>query len=126
MYRLLLVLLILDSLVLVAAILMQAAKGGGLAATFGGVSTAADAFIGSRQAGDLLTKTTWGAGGMFLFLAFLMQLMSTRSEAPGSILDQLPNRAPPSATQPPPATTTPVVPLAPTGKEPAPAQKKNP
>ena len=56
MYTFLLVLLIIDALVLIAAILMQAAKGGGLAASFGGVSTAADSFIGTRQAGNLLTK----------------------------------------------------------------------
>jgi preprotein translocase subunit SecG len=70
MYTFLLVILILDSLVLVASILMQAAKGGGLAASFGGVSTAADSFIGTRQAGNVLTKISWWAGAMFLVLAF--------------------------------------------------------
>lgn len=78
MYTFLLIILILDALVLIAAVLMQAAKGGGLAASFGGVSTAADSFIGTRQAGNVLTKIAWWAGGLFLGIAFVLQLMSTR------------------------------------------------
>lgn len=115
MYTFLLVLLIIDSLVLIAAILMQAAKGGGLAASFGGVSTAADSFIGTRQAGNVLTKLAWWAGGLFLGLAFVLQLMTTRSRTPSSILDQ--GLAQPPATAP--ATTPPpqsVVPLGPADK----------
>jgi preprotein translocase subunit SecG len=123
MYTFLLVILIIDSLVLVAAILMQAAKGGGLAASFGGVSTAADAFMGSRQAGNVLTKTSWWAGGLFLALAFTLQLMSTRGRAPSSILDQ--GLAQPPATAP---SQTPgsVVPLEPKGTQPPPDTQKNP
>lgn len=106
MYTFLLVILIIDALVLIAAVLMQAAKGGGLAASFGGVSTAADSFIGTRQAGNVLTKTAWWAGGLFLGLAFTLQLMSTRGRAPTSILDkgltQTPGAAPPPVTTPPP------------------------
>jgi preprotein translocase subunit SecG len=93
MYTFLLVLLVIDSLVLITAILLQAGKGGGLAASFGGVSTAADAFIGARQAGNLLTKASWWSGGIFLGLAFLLQIMSTRAVAPRSVLDQLPGPA---------------------------------
>jgi preprotein translocase subunit SecG len=108
MYTLLLVLIIIDALVLIASILMQAAKGGGLAASFGGVSTAADSFIGTRQAGNVLTKISWWAGGVFLFLAFVMQMMSTRGRAPTSILDQglaAPTAAP---TTPPPQSVVPI------------------
>ncbi len=127
MYTFLLVILILDALVLIAAVLMQAAKGGGLAASFGGVSTAADSFIGTRQAGNVLTKTAWWAGGLFLGLAFVLQLMSTRGRAPTSILDQgltrSPGAAPPPVTTPPPQS---VVPIAPPEKGPPPtgSQKK--
>jgi preprotein translocase subunit SecG len=125
MYTLLLVILILDALVLIAAVLMQSAKGGGLAASFGGVSTAADSFIGTRQAGNVLTKIAWWAGGLFLGLAFLMQLMSTRGRTPTSILDQglgrTPTTAPPPVTAPPPQSTVPVPPAEknppPTGSE---------
>jgi len=87
-YTFLLVLLVLDSIVLMAAILMQAGKGGGLAASFGGASSSADAFIGIRQAGNLLTKISWTAGGIFLFLAFVLQIASTRARTPQSVLDR--------------------------------------
>ena len=127
MYTFLLVILILDSLVLIAAILMQAAKGGGLAASFGGVTTAADALIGTRQAGNVLSKATWWAGGIFLFGSFALQIMSVRTVAPRSILDQpssappvtVPQSGAPATTSPPPA-----VPLQPVEKvPPAGAQK---
>ena len=125
MYTFLLVILIIDSLVLVAAILMQAAKGGGLAASFGGVSTAADSFIGTRQAGNVLTKIAWWAGGLFLGIAFALQLMSTRGRAPTSILDKglAPTQAAPPPVTPPPQS---VVPIAPEKSPPPPtgSQKK--
>jgi len=109
MFTLFLILLIIDSIVLIAAILLQAGKGGGLAASFGGVTTAADAFIGSRQAGNLLTKTSWWAGGLFLGLAFLLQVLSSHRAAPRSVLDQLPG---PASTAPTvPKGTQPAVPL---------------
>lgn len=127
MYTLLLILLVLDALVLIAAVLMQAAKGGGLAASFGGVSTAADSFIGTRQAGNVLTKIAWWAGGLFLGIAFVLQLMSARTRVPTSILDQglatPPQAAPAPVTTPPPPTA---VPLGPADKGPPPtgSQKK--
>ena len=62
MFTFLLILLILDSLVLIAAILLQSGKGGGLAASFGGVSSSADSLLGTRQAGNLLTGSAGGAG----------------------------------------------------------------
>ena len=102
MYTFLLVLLILDAIILAAAVLLQSGKGGGLAASFSGASSS-PAVLGSRQAGDLLTKTSWWAGGIFIFLAFVLQLMSTRSAAPKSILDDVAAPAPAAAT---PAPTT--------------------
>jgi preprotein translocase subunit SecG len=128
MYTFLLVILIIDALVLIAAVLMQAAKGGGLAASFGGVSTAADSFIGTRQAGNVLTKIAWWAGGLFLGLAFVLQLMSTRTRAPTSILDR--GLTPTQQAAPPPPVTTPppqsVVPIGPAdkGTPPPGAEKK--
>ena len=38
----------------------------------------ADALLGMRQAGNLLTKPSWWAGGIFLVLAFVLPIMSTR------------------------------------------------
>src|SRR3954464_4535171 len=88
MYTFLLVLLIIDSFVLIAVVLMQAGQGGGMAATFGGASSSSGTIFGTRQAGNLLTKTSWWGGAIFLLLAFMLSLASTRSRTPKSILDQ--------------------------------------
>jgi len=108
MYSFLLVVLFIVSVLLVAAILLQSGKGGGLAANFGGSGTS-DSFMGTRQVGNVLTKASWWLGSMFLALAFILSLMSTRGRTPRSILDQ-PLSAPTSA----PTTTksaTPPIPL---------------
>ena len=110
MYTFLLILLILDALVLGTAILLQSGKGGGLAASFGGASSSSDSLIGSRQAGNLLTKASWWCGGIFL---------STRSSAPKSVLDQL---AVPSA-QTAPGTGNTAAPAAPLTQDAAPAEQ---
>lgn len=86
-FNLLLTILILDAIVLVAAILLQSGKGGGIAANFGGQSSS-DQFIGVRQAGTLLTKASWWCGGIFMGLAFVLQLMSTHQRAPRSVLEK--------------------------------------
>lgn len=122
MYTFLLVLLLLDSIVLVVAILLQAGKGGGLAAQFGGSGT--DTFIGTRQAGNLLTKASWWGGGIFLALAFVLSLASTRRTAPRSVIEEGLAPAPvgaPATVQP--GASSPALPLEaiPQGQTPAPA-----
>jgi len=102
MYTTLLVLLILDAIVLGAAILLQAGKGSGLAANFGGASSSSDSVMGTRQAGNLLTKASWWCGGIFLVLAFILQLMSSRSATPKSVLDKI---AAPAAAPSAPSTS---------------------
>jgi preprotein translocase subunit SecG len=127
---LLLGLLILDSFVLVAAILLQSGKGQGMAASFGGVSSSPDAFIGTRQAGNLLTKVSWWAGGIFLTIAFVLQIASARSVTPKSVLDRAltPPPAPRSLPTPSPASAAPALPFqsAPATATPAPAQAATP
>ena len=113
-YTFLLTLLIIDCVVLVLAILLQAGKGTGLAANFGGASSSPDAFIGIRQAGNLLTKASWWSGGIFLGLCFILQIMSTHTAAPRSVLEKGLGTQPTNAAPPP--TSAPAVPL-----EPAPA-----
>lgn len=103
-YGLFLTILVLVAFLLIAAVLLQSGKGGGMAATFGGASSSADAILGTRQAGNLLTKASWWLGGIFLGLSFLLQIASTRRTAPKSVLDQtFGGRAAPTA----PATATP-------------------
>ena len=139
MYTFLLILLILDSLLLIGVVLLQSGKGGGLAASFGGVSSSAEALFGSRQAGNLLTQASWWCGGIFVFLAFVLQIASTRSRGPRSVLDkpftqtqqQPPTSPVPGATPNAPATAVPLTPApaAPAEKgnpKPAPAPKKQP
>ncbi|HMA19303.1 MAG TPA: preprotein translocase subunit SecG [Gemmatimonadaceae bacterium] len=115
LYNFLLVLLVIDAFVLIAAILLQSGKGSGLAANFGGASSSPDAFIGIRQAGTILTKATWWCAGIFLGLSFVLQIMSTRTQVPKSVLeDTFGNPAPAPATAPAttaPTTAAPAVPL---------------
>jgi preprotein translocase subunit SecG len=87
MSRFLTVLLLLDALVLAAAVLLQAGKGGGLAASFGGAGSSPNSLLGSREAGNLLTKTSWWAGGFFLGIAFILQLTSGHTSVQKSVLD---------------------------------------
>jgi len=123
MIALLKFLLILDAFVVVAAVLLQSGKGGGVAASFGGASSSADAFMGVRQAGNLLTKLSWWGGGIFLGLAFVLQIASTRQRTPTSVLDQT-FTPPAGATAPAVNPNAPAAPLqsAPaTGAVPVPA-----
>ena len=130
LYTFLLTLLVLDCVVLILAILLQSGKGTGLAANFGGASSSPDAFIGIRQAGNLLTKASWWGGGIFLGLCFILQIMSTHTSAPRSVLEKGLGAQPASVAPPP--TSAPAVPLeaapsttspAKTGSQKAPATK---
>jgi preprotein translocase subunit SecG len=102
MYKFLVVLLLIDAIVLGVAILLQAGKGGGLAASFGGAGSSPNSLLGSREAGNLLTKTSWWAGGIFLTLAFILQVMTARGNQVRSVLDdqfRLPPAAPAAPTE---------------------------
>jgi preprotein translocase subunit SecG len=116
LYNFLLVILVIDAFVLIGAILLQSGKGTGLAANFGGASSSPDAFIGIRQAGTILTKATWWCAGIFLALSFLLQIMSTRTQAPKSVLEDTFGGQPAPVTAPPvtaPNAAAPAVPLSP-------------
>lgn len=133
-YKALIIFLLVDAFVLMTAVLLQSGKGGGLAASFGGASSG-DALFGARQAGNLLTKVTWWAAGIFIGLAYVMQLMSARLAGPRSVLDQSFAPAPSKSAPAPsavPGAAAPAVPLqalpkapakADTGKPAAPAKK---
>lgn len=77
------------AVLLCVTILVQSGKGGGLAASFGGASSSTDSFMGGRQTATALTKMTWVGGGLFLFLALVLSVLSSRPTAtPQSILRQ--------------------------------------
>jgi preprotein translocase subunit SecG len=116
LYKFLLVLLIIDALVLITAILLQAGKGGGMAASFGGASSSTDAFMGTRQAGNLLTKASWWCGGIFIGLALVLEINASRGRTPTSVLDKsfTPTKTAPTQQAPPsgaPGANAPAVPL---------------
>jgi preprotein translocase subunit SecG len=125
--KILITLLSIDSVLLIAAVLLQAGKGGGLAASFGGVTSSADAILGTRQAGNLLTKISWWCGGLFLGLAFLLSLSSAKRSAPRSILDQTftptPVQSAPATNQPS-ANLLPIQPVQPNAETKTPPSTK--
>ena len=98
MYALLLTLLILDGLVMGVVILLQSGKGGGLASMGGGMGS--DTLIGGRQAANLLTKTTWVTGALFLTLSLVLAILSSRAQRPNSILRDEFRAAPAAAPAP--------------------------
>lgn len=99
MYGFLLAALVLDGLFLSVVILLQAGKGGGLAAVGGGGGTMADGVLGGRQATTVLTRATWTAGAAFMVLALILSIMSSRAQAPTSVIQV---DAPAGATAPAP------------------------
>jgi preprotein translocase subunit SecG len=118
LYTFLLVLLVIDCFVVMLAILLQSGKGTGLAASFGGASSSPDALIGIRQAGNILTKISWWGGGIFLGLCFILQIMSTHTSAPRSVLEKGLGAQPQNVAPPP--TSAPAVPLEAAPTAPAP------
>jgi preprotein translocase subunit SecG len=99
MYGFLLALLVLDGIFLSVVILLQAGKGGGLAAVGGSGGTMADGVLGGRQAATVLTRATWSAGAAFMVLALILSIMSSRSRLPESVIQV---NAPAAETAPAP------------------------
>jgi preprotein translocase subunit SecG len=124
MYDALLFILALDALILIAAVLLQAGQGGGLASLGGGAGT--EQFMGGRQATTLLTKITWWCAGLFLFISLVLAVMSSRSASPRSVLEGgVPAPAPVQPT-PLPLPTTQAQPSAPPPPAPPPSNQSRP
>ncbi len=87
MFGLLLAILILDGILLGVVVLLQSGKGGGLAA-MGGGAAATDGILGGRQATTVLTRATWTTGSVFMLLALVLSILSSRVQQPQSILRQ--------------------------------------
>ena len=86
MYGFLLTVLVLDGLFLGIVILLQSGKGGGLAAVGGSGGTMAEGVLGGRQATTVLTRATWTAGAIFMVMALVLSILSSRSRAPSSVI----------------------------------------
>jgi preprotein translocase subunit SecG len=86
MYGFLLAVLVLDGLFLSVVILLQAGKGGGLAAVGGSGGTMTEGVLGGRQATTVLTRATWTAGTIFMVLALVLSILSSRAHSPTSVI----------------------------------------
>ncbi len=85
MYGFLLALLVLDGVFLAIVILLQSGKGGGLAA-MGGSAAMTEGILGGRQATTVLTRATWVTGTIFMLLAFVLSILSSRARQPESVI----------------------------------------
>jgi preprotein translocase subunit SecG len=87
MISFLLVLFLMACFALVVTVLLQAGKGGGLAAGFGGSGTGFE-LLGGRQTATFLHQATRWLGGAFLAIAFLIALLTARGNRPQSLLER--------------------------------------
>ena len=84
MYMFVLVIHIIVSLILVAVILLQTGKGGGLAETFGGGGSSQTTIFG-QKAGAFLTKATEVSAVLFLCTSLSLAYLSSKRQK--SIMD---------------------------------------
>ena len=107
MYGFFVVIIVIASVLITIAVLLQNSKGGGLASNFGAGNTT----FGVRQAADILEKSTWIlAAVIILFSIAATAAISTRSAK--KILEKKPASAVPAfpvggQTESAPATETP-------------------
>jgi preprotein translocase subunit SecG len=99
---------------LVGVILLQKSEGGALGMGGGGMS----GFMTGRTTANLLTRTTAILAVAFFTTSVLLVVLSNRSEAPRSLLDQSApsTQETPAAPAPPAAPATPPGPSAPLAK----------
>ena len=123
MYALLLALHLIVCLCLVAVVLVQSGKGGGLAGgAFGG---ATQTVFGGRGATDFITRATIVLGVLFFVTSVSLALITTRGGTGGrSVVGEAARKAATAAPQAvPPAGSAPATGApGPTGSAPAPAQ----
>lgn len=98
MYQVISVLVIIVSVLLVLIVLVQNAKGGGLASNF----AASNQVLGVRKTTDLVEKATWILAGTLMVLSFVAVMVLPRGAGEQqSVIDgQIQNMAVPEATMP--------------------------
>jgi preprotein translocase subunit SecG len=102
MYTLITVLIILISVLLCLAVLVQNSKGGGLASGF----SAPQQIMGVRKTTDFLEKFTWGLGTALIVFCVIANFMTPGSNnstevRASSIQEQIDNATLPAAPQAP-------------------------
>jgi preprotein translocase subunit SecG len=104
------------ALALVGVVLLQKSEGGALGMGGGGMS----GFMTGRSTANLLTRTTAILAAAFFTTSVLLVVLSQRTQAPRSLIDQGPPSTQEAPAVPPsPATPAPVQPTEPA----APLQK---
>ncbi|MFI5219531.1 MAG: preprotein translocase subunit SecG [Bacteroidia bacterium] len=100
MYTLVTVLLIIASILMVLAILVQSSKGGGLAAGFSGSSQV----MGVRKTTEFIEKFTWGCAITLIVLCvvgtFVLPKTGTTKEKASAIQEQIDNSTVPNQQAP--------------------------
>ena len=66
------------SVLLITVVLMQASQGGGLSGTFGG--NAASSMLGGNNAGNVLSRITTWLATLFLTLAVLISVLTSKRD----------------------------------------------
>lgn len=115
MFTLVLVIHVIVSLVIIAAVLLQAGKGASIGSTFGGSSSSSQTIFGSAGPATLLAKVTYGCAAIFMITSITLTYMSTRQRTE-SIMQDVPAAMAPAPTAPvaPSApSTVPGAPVAP-------------
>ncbi len=123
MYGLLLAAHVLVCIGLIAAVLLQSGKGGGLAGgAFGGT---AQTVFGGRGATDFMTRATMVLGGAFFITSLVLALLSSNPGRAGRSLIQEQARQAPAAAPQMPGTAPGQTPAqqSPGASAPAPAQQ---
>ena len=72
------------SVILITVVLMQASQGGGLSGTFGG--NAASSMLGGQNAGNVLSRITTWLATLFLTIAVLISVLTSKSDRSTSSL----------------------------------------
>jgi preprotein translocase subunit SecG len=98
-----LIIQVLASIGLVLVILMQAAKGGGLAGAFGGMGSSA--VFGGRQAATFLGKATVYLAVAFMLNCLILAVLSKTTTQPRSVTQEEINRSPAGTLPMVPQTT---------------------
>lgn len=75
LYNIIMVLIFIVAILLILIVLIQNAKGGGLASNFTGASQ----IMGVRQTADFLEKATWTLAGALLVLSLLASMSIPRN-----------------------------------------------
>ena len=75
MHTLIIVLTVLVAILLIAVVLVQKSKGGGLSSTFAG----GNQVLGVRHTNDFIEKTTWTLAGIICILSILSTFTTPRA-----------------------------------------------